>query len=110
MFWMGVSRSFRLIVLGDLNGWIGDQKRDGVTDENGRKVIDFCEERGMCVSSTFFKHKSIHKYTRVGVGRDLSLIHISEPTRLLSISYAVFCLKKKKTGNLTTPTPCRLKL
>eukprot|EP00658_Telonema_sp_P-2_P036807 TRINITY_DN26551_c0_g1_i2.p1 TRINITY_DN26551_c0_g1~~TRINITY_DN26551_c0_g1_i2.p1 ORF type:complete len:559 (+),score=168.05 TRINITY_DN26551_c0_g1_i2:223-1899(+) len=35
------------------------------------------------------------------VGQDLqqvylSLIHISEPTRLLSISYAVFCLKKKK--------------
>ena len=28
---------------------------------------------------------------------NLSLIHISEPTRLLSISYAVFCLKKKKT-------------
>src|SRR5674536_287569 len=26
----------------------------------------------------------------------LSLIHISEPTRLLSISYAVFCLKKKR--------------
>ena len=25
----------------------------------------------------------------------LSLIHISEPTRLLSTSYAVFCLKKK---------------
>src|SRR5678816_4844138 len=29
-------------------------------------------------------------------GEILSLIHISEPTRLLSISYAVFCLKKKK--------------
>src|SRR5660397_25599 len=26
-----------------------------------------------------------------------SLIHISEPTRLRRISYAVFCLKKKKT-------------
>ena len=26
----------------------------------------------------------------------LSLIHISEPTRLLSTAYAVFCLKKKK--------------
>ena len=26
----------------------------------------------------------------------LSLIHISEPTRLLSTSYAVFCLQKKK--------------
>src|SRR5678815_5920822 len=32
----------------------------------------------------------------------LSLIHISEPTRLLSISYAVFCLKKKKMINLTS--------
>src|SRR5674536_373144 len=31
--------------------------------------------------------------------RHLSLIHISEPTRLLSISYAVFCLKKKKHHN-----------
>ena len=29
------------------------------------------------------------------IDNDLSLIHISEPTRLLSISYAVFCLKKK---------------
>src|SRR5674536_380895 len=32
----------------------------------------------------------------------LSLIHISEPTRLLSISYAVFCLKKKKKQNKNT--------
>eukprot|EP00658_Telonema_sp_P-2_P014793 TRINITY_DN15647_c0_g1_i1.p1 TRINITY_DN15647_c0_g1~~TRINITY_DN15647_c0_g1_i1.p1 ORF type:complete len:105 (+),score=26.80 TRINITY_DN15647_c0_g1_i1:104-418(+) len=31
-----------------------------------------------------------------GIAMVLSLIHISEPTRLLSISYAVFCLKKKK--------------
>src|SRR5659263_735896 len=28
---------------------------------------------------------------------ELSLIHISEPTRLGMISYAVFCLKKKKS-------------
>eukprot|EP00658_Telonema_sp_P-2_P059706 TRINITY_DN48846_c0_g1_i3.p2 TRINITY_DN48846_c0_g1~~TRINITY_DN48846_c0_g1_i3.p2 ORF type:complete len:100 (+),score=29.78 TRINITY_DN48846_c0_g1_i3:172-471(+) len=32
-----------------------------------------------------------------GTVQELSLIHISEPTRLLSISYAVFCLKKKKS-------------
>ena len=31
-----------------------------------------------------------------GTVYDLSLIHISEPTRLGMISYAVFCLKKKK--------------
>src|SRR5450756_3018473 len=32
----------------------------------------------------------------------LSLIHISEPTRLGMISYAVFCLKKKKKKNEKT--------
>src|SRR5450756_2744936 len=33
------------------------------------------------------------------VAMQLSLIHISEPTRLGMISYAVFCLKKKKKKN-----------
>src|SRR5674536_294035 len=37
----------------------------------------------------------------IGTSDYLSLIHISEPTRLLSISYAVFCLKKKKKKNRT---------
>src|SRR5664279_3668277 len=32
----------------------------------------------------------------IASGRSLSLIHISEPTRRTPISYAVFCLKKKK--------------
>ena len=32
---------------------------------------------------------------------DLSLIHISEPTRQAEISYAVFCLKKKKQKKKT---------
>src|SRR5659263_342500 len=36
----------------------------------------------------------IQKFQNVVPG--LSLIHISEPTRLGMISYAVFCLKKKK--------------
>src|SRR5450756_2212143 len=34
--------------------------------------------------------------TLILTGFFLSLIHISEPTRLGMISYAVFCLKKKK--------------
>src|SRR5660397_266294 len=37
-----------------------------------------------------------HQIMGIDVGRRLSLIHISEPTRLRRISYAVFCLKKKK--------------
>ena len=38
-----------------------------------------------------------------GGAENLSLIHISEPTRPSSISYAVFCLKKKKTRPLLWP-------
>src|SRR5665213_641310 len=43
----------------------------------------------------------IHQRRRSGLRgrqsfRALSLIHISEPTRQAEISYAVFCLKKKK--------------
>ena len=33
-------------------------------------------------------------YSLMGKRIELSLIHISEPTRLLSISYAVFCLTR----------------
>ena len=37
----------------------------------------------------------LHAQTRPVTEFDLSLIHISEPTRRRGISYAVFCLKKK---------------
>ena len=37
-----------------------------------------------------------HWYLPLDKHEELSLIHISEPTRLGMISYAVFCLKKKK--------------
>ena len=36
----------------------------------------------------------------------LSLIHISEPTRLGMISYAVFCLKKKKQAEISKDVFC----
>src|SRR5678816_3403689 len=45
--------------------------------------------------SAFFYEEGGGSLPDLGV-YNLSLIHISEPTRLLSISYAVFCLKKKK--------------
>ena len=37
----------------------------------------------------------------------LSLIHISEPTRRTPISYAVFCLKKKKKPFSNASTKCK---
>ena len=42
-----------------------------------------------------FDESQINKFDSL-VDKYLSLIHISEPTRLGMISYAVFCLKKKK--------------
>ena len=33
-------------------------------------MVEFCEERGLCVGTTYFKHRSLHKYTRVARGRD----------------------------------------
>eukprot|EP00658_Telonema_sp_P-2_P062626 TRINITY_DN51309_c0_g1_i1.p1 TRINITY_DN51309_c0_g1~~TRINITY_DN51309_c0_g1_i1.p1 ORF type:complete len:114 (+),score=30.67 TRINITY_DN51309_c0_g1_i1:138-479(+) len=57
------------------------------------------ERRTLLSSSERLGRDGIYRDAAVGWGeaqRRLSLIHISEPTRLLSISYAVFCLKKKK--------------
>eukprot|EP00658_Telonema_sp_P-2_P051955 TRINITY_DN40076_c0_g1_i1.p1 TRINITY_DN40076_c0_g1~~TRINITY_DN40076_c0_g1_i1.p1 ORF type:complete len:104 (-),score=25.56 TRINITY_DN40076_c0_g1_i1:58-369(-) len=53
------------------------------------------------------KHRTTSAHGQLASGRNgftgnLSLIHISEPTRLLSISYAVFCLKKKKKQSTRT--------
>ena len=55
----------------------------------------------------FFKRLYEEKklVTRRDARLSLSLIHISEPTRLLSISYAVFCLKKKKKHEHTRSHP-----
>ena len=44
---------------------------------------------------TMFDNTMLFYFPDGGETHHLSLIHISEPTRLLSISYAVFCLKKK---------------
>ena len=37
---------------------------------NGRRVVEFCAERGPCVCNTYFKHRSLHKYTRVERDQD----------------------------------------
>eukprot|EP00658_Telonema_sp_P-2_P002573 TRINITY_DN10972_c0_g1_i1.p1 TRINITY_DN10972_c0_g1~~TRINITY_DN10972_c0_g1_i1.p1 ORF type:complete len:335 (+),score=61.06 TRINITY_DN10972_c0_g1_i1:193-1197(+) len=54
--------------------------------------------------SDFNTYRDHHRHSSSYGHNDnnLSLIHISEPTRLLSISYAVFCLKKKKNKKYKT--------
>ena len=49
------------------------------------------------------------KLKESGKVKELSLIHISEPTRPLYISYAVFCLKKKITTILFTRSTRRVR-
>src|SRR5678815_5985960 len=91
----GVSRLFDRIKLGGesiaaaatASGQSGEQKAADVSQRVGSITVDalgFEKER-----RDLAKSLGVDPYT-------LSLIHISEPTRLLSISYAVFCLKKKK--------------
>ena len=41
---------------------------------------------------------ALQKFVNQGQALNLSLIHISEPTRRTPISYAVFCLKKKNVS------------
>ena len=73
-----VRNEYRLCILLDLNGWIGDKTSAGITgafgvpgeNDNGRRVVEFCAERGLCVDNTYFKHRRLHKYTRVARGRD----------------------------------------
>ena len=73
-------------------------------------LVGLCCGGGLRLA-VYLKSKNAKKYrhgmeygsARWGTHEDiapyiLSLIHISEPTRLGMISYAVFCLKKKKTN------------
>ena len=77
-------------------GWLA---RIGFHDFAGSAVV---HSVGGCAALTgiLFLGPRIGKYGKDGSinaipGHSLSLIHISEPTRLLSISYAVFCFKTK---------------
>ena len=62
-FWNDIDRTldivgngYRLCILGDLNGWIGDKTRADITiafgvsgeNVNGRRVVEFSAERGLC--------------------------------------------------------------
>src|SRR5450756_2848206 len=61
--------------------------------ENKGELKDFkslLSDNGISISALSCHGNPLHP------DKDLSLIHISEPTRLGMISYAVFCLKKKK--------------
>ena len=57
---------------------IGDRERASIIgafgvsgeNDNGRRVVEFCTERELCMGKTYFRHKSLHKYTRLARGQD----------------------------------------
>src|SRR5678815_803351 len=89
----------------------GGQRRSGISRPGLRRrrlcrdlllLNDGCDDAWTNCATTLLcphldgsKKNGNDKESKTGTGLHLSLIHISEPTRLLSISYAVFCLKKK---------------
>ena len=71
---------------------------------NGSRNLSFKKVNQEFLKSfeTYLREKdcswnTVSTYMRTLRAVYLSLIHISEPTRQAEISYAVFCLKKKKT-------------
>src|SRR5450759_5697437 len=66
----------------------------GFSTSDGGVVIDTSPMKGLRVDPV--SRRAVAQPGHTWSEFDLSLIHISEPTRLGMISYAVFCLKKKK--------------
>ena len=45
-------------------------------NDNGRRVIYFCDEEGLCVGNAYFEHKNLHKCIKVVINMtDLVLIN-----------------------------------
>src|SRR5674536_390133 len=81
---------------GTILNWIfyGVWKSSFINIPTVKTLLDFTAMFG-----NYNLHRRNFKFLPAFIVLNLSLIHISEPTRLLSISYAVFCLKKKKKKN-----------
>src|SRR5678816_320308 len=81
---LGVNSNFRFWGH-DITPYVEKAKGAYLWDVDGKKYIDYRMAFGPIILG--------HSYDDVDQKViELSLIHISEPTRLLSISYAVFCL------------------
>ncbi len=71
-------------------------------DERQQLIVLLCTMQGLKGLSTPQPydnpqpmHRQVQRFVQLLMDYSLSLIHIVEPTRLSSISYAVFCFKKK---------------
>jgi exonuclease III len=67
-----VPKGDMLLIVGDFNARVGRQDNQGTgnvigahtvddTNENGKRLIDFCNLNNLIVTNTFFQHKPIHQ-------------------------------------------------
>lgn len=69
-----------ILILGDLNAKVGNKKDsyfgvigkegESVESPNGELLLDLCIRNNLKIANTFFKHKDIHKWTRVSETRN----------------------------------------
>ena len=88
----------------ELVGLIGPNGAGKTTVFNMLTGVYQPTEGAVYLDGNLMAGKKPHQMVKAGIARtfqNLSLIHISEPTRQAEISYAVFCLKKKKHTNKT---------
>ncbi|XP_018898500.1 craniofacial development protein 2 [Bemisia tabaci] len=77
-----IGHSREIVVLGDLNGRTGRQLNSKIVgpfgeatlNDNGNRIIDVCEQRGLKVLNGFYQHKDIHKFTWVQPTRGLQSV------------------------------------
>ena len=79
---------------------------DKIIENKGKKIVLVSLARAGIPIGILVKRYIKFKY---GINVPLSLIHISEPTRRTPISYAVFCLKKKKKSQKKKEATVRIK-
>lgn len=63
-----------LYLVGDFNSRVGKKDIEYKTiigkhgeeerNNNGRRLLDFCQLQNLIITNTFYQHKEIHKYTR----------------------------------------------
>lgn len=66
-----IGNTREVIILGDLNGRTGSKLGDkvvgrfgeNVTNDNGLRLIQLCEQNELRITNGFFQHPMIHKYT-----------------------------------------------
>ena len=64
----------KVFVIGDFNGRVGraddvygevvGKHGEDTRNNNGRRLLEFCQLNNLIITNTFYSHKNIHKYTK----------------------------------------------